>query len=173
MLVALVEQVKILAAQRRQEAVRIEELADLAVGIRSPQLITEKALPLGDHALEDPLWRQERHGMGRRFRRIELDHLAGGRAAQERPGYETRRPSVSDRMHPQDGMRRGVLSLEERGQVGLGKNHALRGLRVTWARSGTASSPDTAELSRRPRNPPRTIVTARLLAPGPATLLHP
>ena len=117
-LVALVEEVQVLVAERGQEAVRIEELPDLPAGIGGPQLIFEDLGPLGDRHFEEPLGGQPRHRRHAAPGGVRLDHLAA-----DAPRRKARTTTPCRRVHAEHRMGIGVTGLQERLEVGFGDEH--------------------------------------------------
>ena len=104
-LVALVEEVKVLLAQGRQETVRVEKLPDLAVGPRGAQLITKDALPARDENLEEPRLRHALHRDPLRRRRLQINNLASRHVAEEGTRHHAFHLPARHRVHPEDRVR--------------------------------------------------------------------
>jgi len=128
-LVALVEKIKVLLPERRQETIGIEKLPQLAARIARAELVFENLRPLRNKNLEHALRREARHRKFPPRLAREIDDLAAFGAANHRAHDHALRLAVRDRMHAEHGVRRCMFRFDEGGEVGLGKNHAGKEMR--------------------------------------------
>ena len=128
-LVAFVEQVEILLAERRQEGIGVGELADLAAVEPGAEDIAEDVRLPRDENFEEPLGRQLVHRPPRRAARHQrrllsrVNHRALGGLADECPHHHADAAAVFGRVHPQQVVGTALLGIEEGFEVGLGDFH--------------------------------------------------
>ena len=108
--VALAEEEKVVLGDRRQEAVRVVDVAADAVGIGHAETVTEKRRA-GQLDLEDTARMQTGHR--HRFPTLGQE-FAGTRPRQERAGDQ---PPSLQRMQAQEAVRRGLLGIHQGGQL--------------------------------------------------------
>ena len=141
MLVAFVEEIEVLRAQRRQKRVRIVEFADCAVGLRGPEPVLEDLGAARDEDLEETLGRLPGHRMA--LASAALHDLAVGDIAQERPDHNALRFSAGVQVDAEMVVRRGMRSGKQGLKFGLWESHPRRlGRGLSRAKPGPKVHPN-------------------------------
>jgi hypothetical protein len=125
-LVALVEQIKVLVPERRQEAVGVAELADAPVRGGGAQLVAADLAALRDEDLKEALGGEDLHRQDRRGAVRRQDDSAASGVAKEGAHDEPGAAPVGARVHPKHGVGRTVAGLQDGLDVGLGEGHFRR-----------------------------------------------
>ena len=142
-LVALVEKVEVLVAERGEERIRVKKLADLAAAQRDAELVAENGGLVRDEDLEKALRREQLHLDGRGGLVTEVHNLAGLGVADEGPHQHALRTAFLEGAHAQEIVGAGVAGFKKGGEFDRGDDHVWGrifeggcGMRMSMSRAG-------------------------------------